>query len=1356
MKIRRETLENGAIVEHGHTFDEYEELYGLSYENGDLWDFSRKDLEDGSIEPQKDMVYWSIKDLDGEERLYETELKESCESKKESKEDLDEEKLEEGTSNFGTGPDNFPLLVFYTWEEVDYNCKNDLDYPNEEDYYDEDDNFNEDAYFEACEEFEEKYWDELDVCCLDEDQVERLEEVLDKFNDETLIIADKRYDEEPDDYYNLKAVEVKVEPGYYEAAYIDVEHEDYLEDLSEGFIEEQHARFENLFKKLKEEFHLTQLSAGPMASDGTRGYSIIKDSLEEKPLEEKKKKDKGIVATGYDLEKSTKFMNHMLGSDTMTCEDYDDLDKYDLDSYIEDDDVCVYLFPEGTTKDDVDVATSKFKLKYLGKVEDNQEDRTYIDTALMGKYKDLKRFGDEHLGGYQMHPDFIWKKEEWEDFGPIPFEEDLNEGYVGQTVEDFLGIVILPENIETLIISNIDADDYEETFNGKYEDMPSELNDYEYADFDVGGEKLVVDVSSDDDAYGDDYYSTLGDLLEDYNGDEVCVYNTETDEYIFDGDKSEIEEDILEMRFVSIENPKYLCVNAHCGDSELGIGDIDDMIDSARDEFDESLKEENKKFALIVNGEWYSTYDSYEKADEAREKFLDSCSNEDDAREYYGECPNIDIREIDESLEESAVDKKFSKKDANAIVDWWKEVEDANEHLNWGFKIDNGDYTYIEGMHMAMFDMLDDLVKLKDDEKAKELVKKGKPLYNKYAISKYNESLEEEKLEENKTLDKLADDIDALLKKEGIPSPYIDITNDECVDVGASDEEHLEKIKKVLIDNGYSHFEDISGGAPKYYGVRIEFDAGPTHGYVSVEDYQRSQEILDEMSALRKAEDEEGSKLLKAWAIENTMSHEEFKKKSDKLHKETQEKVETLYKELHELTLRAEEARGVKSEALEEDVDVEKALLDKGFEKGECEHGINSKSCIYQYKGTGYFPEVVARLQDKFGKFDYVSEDKRIVAIKQKDESLKEDSHQEELGLPKEVTFSASEVALDTDDEDPSERLGDLLSDKYGFCHFGFNYEVKKNENGEPSEFRCYDIDWDTSDEELEKGELESLEEKIEDDKPYYYIKFWEDEERRDQGESDIFMQEFETKEEAIKEARKLVDRDGFASVEVFYTPKGDVNENDDELVFGYDGVEVWKESLDKKVNEDVELEETSHNVSFRTYKEMNEKMTQFLLSEGLSQEEVDTLKSDIGGNALHQKIVELGYREEFFNDKKREESHKEWSIKADPLKEEITILVKNNDVWEEFAQVENCPTKDMLEEDIIKEYTSLVEKVLQEEKLYGLFVVVKDANGKIVKDKEKLDNGSKKEMEEKKKHLEEVSPEDSNHNRNFYSIKEL
>ena len=77
-----------------------------------------------------------------------------------------------------------------------------------------------------------------------------------------------------------------------------------------------------------------------------------------------------------------------------------------------------------------------------------------------------------------------------------------------------------------------------------------------------------------------------------------------------------------------------------------------------------------------------------------------------------------------------------------------------------------------------------------------------------------------------------------------------------------------------------------------------EIDDGPEHGYASEEEYKRAQDILDEMSKLRKEEEEKGSKLLKAWAVEKTMSDEEFSKQSDELHKTVQDKEDALYKEL--------------------------------------------------------------------------------------------------------------------------------------------------------------------------------------------------------------------------------------------------------------------------------------------------------------------------------------------------------------------------------------------------------------------------------------------------------------------------
>lgn len=56
-------------VETNHTLAEYIEKFGDAYDNGELWDFSKEELENGAVEPNKNIVYWEI---DG--RLYETTI----------------------------------------------------------------------------------------------------------------------------------------------------------------------------------------------------------------------------------------------------------------------------------------------------------------------------------------------------------------------------------------------------------------------------------------------------------------------------------------------------------------------------------------------------------------------------------------------------------------------------------------------------------------------------------------------------------------------------------------------------------------------------------------------------------------------------------------------------------------------------------------------------------------------------------------------------------------------------------------------------------------------------------------------------------------------------------------------------------------------------------------------------------------------------------------------------------------------------------------------------------------------------------------------------------------------------------
>lgn len=72
--------------------------------------------------------------------------------------------------------------------------------------------------------------------------------------------------------------------------------------------------------------------------------------------------------------------------------------------------------------------------------------------------------------------------------------------------------------------------------------------------------------------------------------------------------------------------------------------------------------------------------------------------------------------------------------------------------------------------------------------------------------------------------------------------------------------------------------------------------------------------------------------------------------------------------------------------------------------------------------------------------------------------------------LPQRVIFETSVLDLSDEelqDEDAiDEALGDKLSDLVGLCHYGYKYDIVKNEQGKPALFVCYDIQWDTSDDE--------------------------------------------------------------------------------------------------------------------------------------------------------------------------------------------------------------------------------------------------------------------------------------------------
>lgn len=91
----------------------------------------------------------------------------------------------------------------------------------------------------------------------------------------------------------------------------------------------------------------------------------------------------------------------------------------------------------------------------------------------------------------------------------------------------------------------------------------------------------------------------------------------------------------------------------------------------------------------------------------------------------------------DDFLAEFISTYNISKQDAKKIIQWWKDVE--KYYVVDLTDIDN--LANIDDWFIAMYDMLKEL-KEDNNEELKDLLKQGTKLYNKYAISQFNETFE--------------------------------------------------------------------------------------------------------------------------------------------------------------------------------------------------------------------------------------------------------------------------------------------------------------------------------------------------------------------------------------------------------------------------------------------------------------------------------------------------------------------------------------------------------------------------------------------------------------------------------------
>ena len=251
----------------------------------------------------------------------------------------------------------------------------------------------------------------------------------------------------------------------------------------------------------------------------------------------------------------------------------------------------------------------------------------------------------------------------------------------------------------------------------------------------------------------------------------------------------------------------------------------------------------------------------------------------------------------------------------------------------------------------------------------------------------------------------------------------------------------------------------------------------------------------------------------------------------------------------------------------------------------------------------------------------------------------------EEYNLPKEIIIDAHTMddlginPQETDGNEISEILSDYISDVYGFCHYGFNFDV------EGDHINVYNIEWDTSCDDIsdsddtdldtyedrlhhlkdlydmEPGDLTAdeikelhdagmLEEKVEvcekcgknpceclkenAEEEYYQVQFVdEDDEIYDGGTFDTFE---EAKEEAI---------DGYYSEYVGFV----IYNKDGDIIFSEEDLEESVKKEGKSLKEEAKEEEGENNYKFKqienTFKNSQDKTKEIHLysNEGKSKD---------------------------------------------------------------------------------------------------------------------------------------------------------
>ena len=206
----------------------------------------------------------------------------------------------------------------------------------------------------------------------------------------------------------------------------------------------------------------------------------------------------------------------------------------------------IYLFPaSGWTFDDTRSLKS-YNLKELGRNRDinmGGNETGFINVVVQGSLEDLKEFGQDYLGGYELHPDYLYKAK---DFAGelIPEEEaDWYEGN-GVTIQELAESIgcypaqIKPgyENVE--MFTEKDAEHYE----GNYGEPAPENYPYGWVD-----KATWENFRKNDD---DPYWLTFEEAVEELRGSEGMLRLKEEsthDSEVKEFNEKDIEKEIREI-----------------------------------------------------------------------------------------------------------------------------------------------------------------------------------------------------------------------------------------------------------------------------------------------------------------------------------------------------------------------------------------------------------------------------------------------------------------------------------------------------------------------------------------------------------------------------------------------------------------------------------------------------------------------------------------------------------------------------------------------------------------------------------------------------------------------------------------